>query len=323
MTATATELAAIHAELRTPSAIALATLVAVTGSSYRRPGARLLVHSDGRTVGNLTGGCLDQEIVEAAAEVHRDQQAKVVTFDLTGDDEAILGWGMGCNGILHILIEPISPALDFLDDVVRFRRTTTVHTVIAGPPETIGRRWWAEAFVGDVAVFTEVMVPQPRVVICGAGDDVPPLARVADIQGWETFVVDERRLLLDPARFPDTTRLVRPEPGWQLIVDSESYVVVMTHNFLKDSEYLKAALATSARYIGVLGPQRRLQRLLSFLHAEGVDERLRGPAGLDLGGQGPNEIALEIAADILRTSGGRGRCPRQDHHTRSTDSQPL
>jgi xanthine dehydrogenase accessory factor len=340
MAATATELSRISTAWRgaDPLPLALATLVEVDGSSYRRPGAKLLIHADGSTVGNLTGGCLDQEIVEAAQAVYETGIAQVVGYDLRGEDEAILGWGMGCNGLLRILVEPAGPEnsmLQMLETSVWLRRSVQILTVVSGPAGTVGQRWWQvagdepggtmDAPVGpriqalladstdgvvtiadgpnELRVFAESLLPSPRLVVCGAGDDVPPVIHAAAALGWETVVVDHRRHLLDPDRFPADTRLLRANPG--LDIDDFSCVVVMTHNFLQDSEYLATALKSPARYIGVLGPHRRLQRMRDFLTTRGIrptssdEARLRGPAGLNLGGQGPDEIAVEIIAELL------------------------
>jgi xanthine dehydrogenase accessory factor len=334
MSATAAELAAISHAWRSSHrpALALATLVEVEGSSYRRPGARLLIDADGNVVGNLTGGCLDQEIVEAAQNVHRTGTAQVVDYDLCGDEEAVLGWGMGCNGLLRILVEPATPTnsmLQLLDQALRLRKPVRIATVLSGPH--VGHRWWqvdgdepSGTLPGPVSpvldepadsgavtvgtdrlrVFTETLLRAPRVVICGAGDDVPPVVRAATGLGWDVVVVDHRRLLLDPDRFPAGTTLLRTVPD----VDAFTSVLVMTHNFLRDCEYLAVALATPAQYIGVLGPNRRLRRMRDYLAAGGIlptladETRLHGPAGVDLGGQGPDEIAIEIIAELLTAS---------------------
>lgn len=354
MSATAAELLAVLSELdrEQPRPLALATLVAVRGSSYRLPGARLLVRDDGTTVGNLTGGCLDAEIVEAARAVDESGVVTVVTFDLTGDEEAILGWGMGCNGVLDILVEPAVPARNasrVVVEAVLARRRTAVLTVIAGDPAAVGERWWqAESGeligptgnqpttvtvsaarnalavdrtgvvtipseVGEVQAFVEVLRPPPRLVVCGAGVDAVPVTRRAADLGWNVVVADDRRFVLNADRFPPGTELVRtgPDAAQELPVDGNTYVVVMSHNFLRDRDYLGAALGTDARYIGVLGPRQRLQRLLDNLGRDGVllaahdGARLHGPAGLDLGAQGPDEIAVSIVAEVLAASRGR------------------
>jgi xanthine dehydrogenase accessory factor len=357
MSATASELLAVLAELERedgeqPRPLALATLVAVRGSAYRQPGARLLVREDGSAVGNLTGGCLDAEIVEAAHEVDRTQTAKVVTFDLTGEEEAILGWGMGCNGVLEILVEPAAAARSagrVVAEAVLQRRRTAVLTVIAGDARAVGERWWqvesgelvgptgevptflaasaarnalaagrtgvvaVPSQAGPVQAFIEVLQPPPRLVVCGAGDDAVPVTRRGADLGWDVVVVDHRRFLLHPDRYPEGTTLVHADRNVaeKLPVDGNTHVVVMSHNFLRDRDYLGAALRTQARYIGMLGPRLRLQRLLDDLGRDGVlltardGARLHGPAGLDLGAQGPDEIALSIVAEVLAASRGR------------------
>lgn len=353
MSATAAELLAVLGELRPedregrPRPLALATLVAVRGSSYRRPGARLLVREDCSTAGNLTGGCLDAEIVEAARDVERTGAARIVTFDLTAEEEAVLGWGMGCNGVLDILVEPAESARaagHVLTEAVSARRRTTLLTLVSGT--AIGRRWWqadseeptggADAgpppgavrsalaagrsglvtlpsAAGEERAFVEVLQPPPRLVVCGAGIDAVPVTRRAAELGWDVVVVDDRRPVLDPDRFPPGTTLILSAAGTarELPVDDNTHVVVMSHNFLRDRDYLGAALRTNARYIGVLGPRLRLQRLLDDLARDGVlpterdGLRLHGPAGLDLGAQGPDEIALSIVAEVLAVSRGR------------------
>jgi xanthine/CO dehydrogenase XdhC/CoxF family maturation factor len=176
----------------------------------------------------------------------------------------------------------------------------SIRTLLAGPAEGVVT---VADGPSELRVFAETLLPTPRLVVCGAGDDVPPVVRAATALGWEAVVVDHRRHLLDPARFPAGTRLLRAGP--ELAIDGFSSVVVMTHNFLRDCEQLAAALKTSARYVGVLGPSRRLERMLDFLAGDGIRPtasdavRLRGPAGLDLGGQGPDEIAVEIIAEVL------------------------
>ncbi|MEW2400722.1 XdhC/CoxI family protein [Streptomyces sp. NPDC046862] len=361
MSATAAEFHALLGELRPGKhgfpegpgrshPIALATLVDVRGSSYRRPGARLLVREDGSTVGNLTGGCLDAEIIEAAGEVERTGDARRLSFDLSADDEAVLGWGMGCNGVLDILVEPAASArvsAGVITEAMSARRPAALLTIVSG--SAVGQHWWQTGSAGpargpegagpppdavrsalvagrtglvtlpssrgrgEEQAFVEVLQPPPRLVVCGAGVDALPVTRRAAELGWDVCVVDDRRPALSPDRFPPGTTLILSSagPSRELPVDGNTHVVVMSHNFLRDRDYLGAAMATDARYIGVLGPRRRLQRLLDDLGRDGValtgrdGRRLHGPAGLDLGAQGPDEIAISIIAEVLAASRGR------------------
>jgi len=152
-------------------------------------------------------------------------------------------------------------------------------------------------------------------VICGAGHDAVPLVRAAAGLGWNAVVVDDRPAFLTLERFPDATDFVpleRPDEATaKAPLDARTYAVVMTHNFLRDKDYLRALLASPARFIAMLGPAARTQRVLLDLREEGPElseddlARLHAPAGLDLGAEGPEEIAAAIVAEIVAVKRGR------------------
>src|SRR5919106_4645381 len=155
--------------------------------------------------------------------------------------------------------------------------------------------------------------PPPRLVLCGAGHDAIPLVRLGAGLGWRVVVVDDRTPMLSPERFPAAAAFVECQPGdvtEAAAIDDRTYVVVMSHNFLRDKDYLKTLLTSSAAYIGMLGPKARLQRLLDGLRADDVEipadlDRIHGPAGLDVGGEGPDEIAAAIVGEVLAVSRDR------------------
>jgi xanthine dehydrogenase accessory factor len=167
----------------------------------------------------------------------------------------------------------------------------------------------------DVRAFVEVLEPPLRLLICGAGHDAIPLVRAASVLGWSAVVVDDRPGFLNAERFPGAAGFVhveRPEDAAKVAqVDARTFVVVMTHNFLRDKEYLRSFLTSPVAYLGMLGPAARTQRLLMELAEEGVDiadadrARIHGPAGLDLGSEGPEEIAGSIVAEIVAVRRGR------------------
>jgi len=168
---------------------------------------------------------------------------------------------------------------------------------------------------GEVRAFVEVLEPPLRLLVCGAGHDAIPLVRAAAGIGWSTVVVDDRPAFLARERYPEAAGFVeveRPEDAAKLTqADARTFVVVMTHNFLRDKEYLRSFLASPVAYIGMLGPSARTHRLLMELADEGVDvtdadrARIHGPAGLDLGSEGPEEIAGSIVAEIVAVKRGR------------------
>ncbi len=334
--------------------LALATIVGVQGSTYRREGARLLVPSDGKPVGTISGGCLEGDVRVAAVEVMREGVPKLLHFDLTADDEAVWGWGLGCNGVVDVFVEPAEGAMETAGVIrlaVEEQRHLVTVTVIeaeggsavrpgarilfhpdgategslgSDPLDEAAReealraltdeRSGIVALPGGARVFVEVLVPPLRLLVCGAGHDAVPLVRFAASLGWRVEVIDDRDAFLKPHRFPGATRFVKTEPvdaAAQARVDERSFVVVMSHNFLRDKDYLRSFLGTPAAYIGMLGPKARLDRLLGQLRREGFEPRredlsvVHGPAGLDLGGDGPDEVAWAIVGEILALKNSR------------------
>ena len=337
--------------------LALATIVAVRGSTYRRPGARLIVPEEGPPIGNISAGCLENEIAEVARAVMDEGRARVVAFDLTADDEAVWGWGLGCNGVIELFVEPAEKAAEVasaLRMAIEQERPISMVTVLASsvPGVEQGNRLLvrpdgsADGSLGDAALdaaarhvalelladersevrtltgssgeasaFVEVLEPPLRLTICGAGHDVAPLVKAAAALGWSLIVVDDRREFLSPDRFPEAAAFVhlkRPEDVADVApIDERTFIVVMTHNYVRDKEYLRSLLRSPARHIAMLGPGARTQRLLTELREEGVtvtDEdlaRIHAPAGLDLGAEGAEEIAAAITAEILAVKRGR------------------
>jgi xanthine dehydrogenase accessory factor len=334
--------------------MALATIVGVKGSTYRREGARLLVPEHGSPIGTLSGGCLEGDVQLAAKEVMQSGRARLLRFDLTADDEAVWGWGLGCNGAIDVFVEPAEGAAATASAVrkaVDEQRPVVSVTVVQagdGGPTFPGTRMLvsedgsADGSLGDVSLdalaqehaldalrdgrsrtedltgetraFFEVLIPPFRVLVCGAGHDAVPMVRFGAGLGWRMEVLDDREAFLTPERFPGAGRLVKTEPidaAGQAGVDDRTFVVVMSHNFLRDKDYLRSFLGTPAAYVGMLGPQARLGKLLDALRQEGFEPNpadlkvVHGPAGLDLGGDGPEEVAWAIIAEILAIQKGR------------------
>lgn len=362
-------LAAIEALSAKGERMALATIVAVRGSTYRRPGARLLVPEEGSPVGNISGGCLESDVADMARVVMDEGRARLAGWDLTADDDAVWGLGLGCNGAIEVFIEPAEKAAEVagvLRTALEEERPISVVTVVesseagveAGSRLVVKPDGTSDGSLGDATVdaaaveaaiarlreersevrrlvdgvraFVEVLDPPLRLVVCGAGHDAIPLVRSASVLGWNVTVVDDRPAFLTPERFPGAAGFVAiDEPvdaAKAAQVDERTFAVVMTHNFLRDREYVRSLLGSPAVYIGMLGPGARTERLLMELRDEGVGigdaerARIHGPAGLDLGGEGPEEIAQAIVAEIVavkrRRTGGFLRDRRGPIHDR-------
>ena len=337
--------------------MALATIVSVRGSTYRRPGARLLVPEDGEPIGNISGGCLEGDVADVAKVVMAGGEPRLASFDLTADDEVVWGWGLGCNGAIEVFVEPADKAAavaGVLRQALEDERALAVVTVLESTLSGIERgdrmvvhpdgarqgslgQPHADQTVADRAVdllaagesvteeldvgpgriraFFEVLQPPLRLLVCGAGHDAVPVVRFAASLGWRAVVIDDRPAFLTAERFPGAAGFVhveRPEEASRAAgVDRGTHVVVMSHNYLRDRDYLRSFLGTDVAYIGTLGPRARLERLLADLAEEGVRPseadlaKLHGPAGLDIGSEGPEEIAWAILAEVLAARGVR------------------
>ena len=342
---------------------ALATVGSVEGSSYRRPGARMLVCETGASTGTISAGCLENDVVEHAMRVLRTGAAKLIEYDTasTGDEMA-WGLGLGCNGIVRVLVEPLASGSLYIEALRRTcaarpdARAVSVATVYQSAP-SIGARLFIDeegevrhenlsgkmpeitamlesearaltregmtsaARVYDVdgiavKVFFETLLPPVPLVVFGAGQDALPVVELARALGWQTEVVDPQERAVSRSRFAlaDRVTLARPEEvGAHVRITPRTMALLMAHNYSHDLALLRFLLASPARYIGVLGPRHRTERMLRELAAADgtvrLEEtnlaRLHAPAGLDVGANGPAEIALSILAEMRAVLDGR------------------
>ena len=316
---------------------AMATVVRIEGSAYRRPGAKLLVEEGGATRGGVSGGCLEADVREVGMAVMRDGAPRLRHYETGDDDRTVWGLGLGCNGAVDVFVQPVTSE-DTLDAARRVRALLegdapfVVSTVVRGPAAVLGRMLVApdgpptgstgtpgldrelarraevllavgesECYdVESAGVFTEVHVPPPRLVICGAGDDAMPLSACASQVGFRVTVVDHRAAHLSRERFPDAERIERrPADGLHgLPLGPRSYPVVMTHSFGHDREWVRRLLGTDVPYIGLLGPRARADDILHQIDAVATG-RLFAPVGLRLGADGPEQVAVSVVAELL------------------------
>jgi xanthine/CO dehydrogenase XdhC/CoxF family maturation factor len=340
-------------------AVVLATVVRVVGSSYGGVGARMLVRVDGTTVGLVSGGCLESDLAEHARRVHATGRAEVIAYDTRADDDAVWGLGLGCNGLIEVLLQPLDAATaratsSLLDRALRADAPRVLATVVradgastpavgaqalvgdvlaqavgdwgdarasvwrglaahARDAQAEGRRGLVATFDGCDVAF-ECVTPATRLVVCGSGPDAVPVVRLATQLGWDVTVVDHRPVVhARPERFPGA-RVVECADAAALAgavpLTPRTAIVVMSHHFGRDTAYVGALLGTDVAYVGVLGPRSRMDRMLAELATRGivpdaVGERLYGPVGLDLGGDGPEAIALAIISEVAAVTGGR------------------
>jgi len=329
----------------------LASIVHAAGSTYRRIGGRVFVAPDDSMTGLISGGCLESDLLARARAVRASGAACLVRYDASAEDDIVWGLGLGCAGVVDVLVEPVTRArpgpLAWLAAWRRARATGVIATCLS--PERLGERVVlhpdgrveraggpfggsveASANASDDALWQamqralttrrshriespagawslEVARPPLRLVLFGAGPDAVPVVRLATLLGWDVDVVDHRPAYARAERLPGArVQHARAEDAVaQAGVDVDSFVLVMTHHYDVDRTLLAGLLATPAPYVGVLGPKQRLDDLVADLGAQGTPvaeedrARLHGPAGLDLGGEGPEAIALSLLAQVM------------------------
>ncbi|WP_263410745.1 XdhC family protein [Terriglobus tenax] len=311
----------------------LVTLVRVEGSSYRRPGARLLLLPDGRTAGTISGGCLEAEVLRKALWKVRDG-AVMERFSTAFDDTEEIPYGLGCGGVVDLLLEPAdSQACRALLGAMAASLhgyPCQVTTWLPRPGEkglkrlvrtADGEELFADEGFQDCddpeRCFEETLVTPQRLIVLGAGDDAKPLVRMAGELGWSIIVADGRPQLAKYDRFPGAEAVGVADSLESLKIRPDDAVVLMTHSYEQDRSWMAELLPVAPRYLGLLGARHRSSLLIqqsaamAGLPLETACERVHAPVGLDLGGDGPEAVALAILSEAQAVVNGRPAGSRQ------------
>jgi xanthine dehydrogenase accessory factor len=323
---------------------ALATVVHVQGSSYRQPGARMLITQDGQLTGAISGGCLEGDALRKALLVMARQQPMLVTYDTTDEDDAKLGVGLGCEGIIHIVIEPIDAnqpgnPIELLKAIASQRQRAVLvilfslndrkgvqpgtcllqlengavlgnldnADVLADVKTVFENQVSAIKTYTELTAFIQLIQPAVSLVIIGAGNDAIPLTQMAQIMGWQITVADGRRGYATRERFSAAHQLLFTKPEQvveQVPIDDHTVFVLMTHNYNYDLKVLRQLITRNIRYVGMLGPRKKLVRMMEELGVEDIPN-VYSPVGLNIGAESAEEIALAIVAEIRAVFAGR------------------
>jgi xanthine/CO dehydrogenase XdhC/CoxF family maturation factor len=283
---------------RSGQKFALATLVRAEGSSYRRPGARMLVCADGLTIGSLSGGCLEEEVAAEARDVLAGGIPKRISFDTRRR--------FGCNGQIEIFIERIGEKLlTEIGNCLDQRSSCTIATVfgissageaVSFPDPSLGSRIIsaeereAGSFPYTNLALVQEIHPPLRLLVFGDGPDSDPIRQLCDILGW--LVVD----------VPDACAVTLEPDAW-------TAAIVKSHNYGRDFAALQKLLPLNLPYVGLVGPRKRRDQLLHDLLEIGlsINAGFFAPAGLDLAAETPQEIALAIIGEIQHVFAGGTR----------------
>ena len=322
---------------------ALATVVKVDGSSYRRPGARMLITEDGQLTGAISGGCLEGDALRKAQLAILQRRNKLVVYDTTDEDDLKFGVQLGCNGIVYILFEPVKPddannPINLLKKITQQRQDAILITAFNENSTSVQKGTCcvvneAESFCSDdeagllidesklllkqketvvknnsnSSVLYQFIPPSTQLIIVGAGNDAQPLAEMASLLGWNIVVIDGRPVYATKGRFPKASKISVTKPAQILSavnIDQETAVILMTHNYNYDLAALEQLINTNCKYIGALGPKKKLHKMFNDLREKGIAiskemmQSIYGPVGLDIGAETSEEIALSVLSEI-------------------------
>jgi xanthine/CO dehydrogenase XdhC/CoxF family maturation factor len=328
---------------RTPAARVMATVVATAGSTYRKPGARMLIMADGSYLGLLSGGCLEADLRIHAQQVLDSGSPRAIEYDMRGPDDVLFGIGAGCEGAMRVLLEPAAEGSSAAAALAAAGRLThagrpaslvSVHdsailplgTYSPAPPLpprlieaaaqvlACGASRMVEWTAGgkSARAYVQFLAPTPHLLICGAGPDAQPVSRTARALGWRVSILDHRPAYLVAESFPgaELTLCDARSLHTAAAIDCCHAAVVMSHHLPSDTLYLREfAKRGIPAYIGLLGPEARRVRLAQELGgelAQKLRSRLHGPVGIDIGAATPEGIALSIVSQVHAWLAGRG-----------------
>jgi xanthine dehydrogenase accessory factor len=293
---------------QTPSGqqVALATIVHTSGSVYRRSGARLLITETGQCIGVISGGCLENDVVEQAQSVFATGKPKFVVYDAIANENLLWGLGLGCKGQVQILIEPLHPShnpLTLVANCLSDRQTGVLATVFRTEGLTTPIASHLMLYPNGDIVHN---LQDALLIDCLVADTHRAFHSHQSTVIHYDFPTGSADLWIEVIRFPmaDQIKIMRPEDGLgTLPIDSRTAVVLMTHHYFNDRELLKILLPSPVRYLGLLGPKHRTKQLLEDLNSKGLvmpshPHHFYAPIGLDIGAETPEAIALSIVSEI-------------------------
>ncbi len=262
---------------REDDSLVLVTIIGTEGSTYRKPGAMMLIAENRQYVGMISGGCLEGDLLHHADEVFASGQPKKTTYDMHVDDELVWGLGIGCDGIIHLLLQKLDridgfPMFDYISASVAARQAVMLAMTVDGDAAgsglgemglinsadkafgeerlvsaastAISKHWpdWRCQRPADATILLINIPPPPRVLLCGAGPDAVPVAAQFAALGWDCVVADHRSGFARLERFAPGCKVLlsRPEK-LHLAVELEQIdaVIIMSHHLENDAAYLR------------------------------------------------------------------------------------
>lgn len=335
-----------HSYKKSDTKSAIAQVVRLEESSYRREGARMLIFDNGTFIGGISGGCLEGDTLKRSKIAILKKEASLITYDTSKDDENQIGVGLGCNGVIDVLINPIgeeSKIISTLERIVGSRKSHVLVTINSQyhPLVSLGTTYYYDLTKSElenctndilkmklheeiqpvlenkkskivhftlegnqISAMIELIPAQLHLAIYGDNYDVYPLLDFAKVLDWDISLVGNIQRM-DKERINGIQNLFQKDFIDRPTIDERTAVILMAHDYKTDLENLKTLLASSASYIGLLGPKKRFDKIISLFEEEGISlsefdkKRIHAPSGLEIGANTPEEIAASICVEIM------------------------
>ncbi|MER2060780.1 MAG: XdhC family protein [Niallia sp.] len=296
----------------------LATIVKVEGSAYRKEGTMMFISDKGMETGLLSGGCVEQDLL-ASIEIQKEMQPFMMEYDLRSEDDLSWGQGIGCDGKIFIMVEPITTEtrLVFQEINSYLKKGITIALVkkfnksnkqmenfIFGKTDENANmssfQKYEANFDGEIFSFIQTIHPQPKLIIYGAGPDARPVVNFASKAGFYVILSDWRQAYCSKENIPNANEYIigTPNEAMAEIKPTEhDFVITMTHSFMKDQEIVDYFQQKKLNYLGLLGSKKRSERLLA---GKKKQEWIHYPVGLPIHSESPEEIAISIVAELIK-----------------------
>lgn len=308
----------------------LATIIGTEGSSYRKPGAMMMINSLGQYSGVLSGGCLESDIMRQSRKCWISKKNRIIQYDMREEEDIAWQLGIGCGGLVRILLQPVDFSNHYLQ-LNSLRRlinenkackysqqihesTPDNNVVELGVKTRVKANMpYKNSVNHSTAVnqtFEHVIKPSLRLAVFGGGIDAIPVVNIAANLGWQVTLADPRTGYARQVQFAHAKHIIKAPLDdisqyiWLKDIDA---IVIMTHNVKLDAQALMLAQNSDAKYVGMLGPAHRTERVLKETTVT-ITKMLANPIGLNLGGELPESIALSILSEIhafIEVTGGQ------------------
>ncbi len=300
-------------EGKTDTEWVLGTVYRTEGSAYRKAGAMMLINGHGQQFGLLSGGCLEADIIRNARRAMVTGKTVMLVYDGNDEDDLSFRLGVGCGGKVFIMLQPLDPANDLgLSDLcdalavrqsgLYFQKIGEVRGYFKRADHTSQRTAYVENRPDGDWLVTPI-VPEPHILIVGGGLDARPVVSIAHEMGWKTTLVDPRPANARPEHFPTADTILRQMDTTMVDYVAQHRVdaaILMSHSIDIDAKALLILKSSPLRHVSMLGPRHRFADVLerADLAEPALPFPVASPAGIDIGGQLPESIALSMLSGI-------------------------